>query len=76
MTSTSTPVTMVRSLQGDTLSAIVWRYIGRSSGNVEAVLDANPELANLPPVLPAGVQIRIPQLTTTTTAPAALRLWD
>lgn len=75
MTSTATPVTMVRSLQGDTLSAIVWRHMGRSSGNVEAVLDANPQLAHMPAVLPADVQIRIPQITTTT-APAPLRLWD
>lgn len=74
MTSTTNPVTMVRSVQGDTVSAIVWRHMGHSSGNVEAVLQANPELAHMPAVLQAGVPIRIPQMTTT--APAPLRLWD
>lgn len=78
MTSTATPITLVRSLQGDTLSGIVWRTLGQSPGTVEAVLDANPHLAHLPPVLPAGVAVQLPAThTTTRPAPVAtVRLWD
>lgn len=76
MTSTATTVTMVRSLQGDTLSGIVWRHTGRSSGFVEAVLDANPQLAHMPAVLPADVLIKLPQPSNITTTPQPVRLWD
>lgn len=78
MTSTATPVTMVRSLQGDTLSGIVWRHLGQSPGRVEAALAANPHLADLPAVLPAGVAVQLPA-THTTAHPApvrTVRLWD
>jgi len=75
MTSTTNPVTMVRSVQGDTLSAIVWRHTGQSSGNTEAVLEANPQLAHMPAVLPAGVPVYLPALPANTT-PQPLRLWD
>lgn len=76
MASTSTPVTMVRSLQGDTLSGIVWRHTGRSSGFVETVLDANPHLAHMPAVLPADVPVKLPQPSNITTTPQPVRLWD
>ncbi|EES5579807.1 phage tail protein, partial [Escherichia coli] len=39
-------------LQGDTLDAICVRYYGRTEGVVEAVLAANPGLAELGVVLP------------------------
>ncbi|HGC2431299.1 tail protein X, partial [Escherichia coli] len=39
-------------LQGDTLDAICVRYYGRTEGVVEAVLAANPGLAELGAVLP------------------------
>jgi phage tail protein X len=78
MTSKATPMTMVRSVQGDTLSGIVWRHLGQAPGTVEAVLAANPHLAHLPPVLPAGVAVQLPTTNTTTRpAPVAtVRLWD
>lgn len=41
-------------LQGDTLDAICVRYYGRTEGVVEAVLAANPGLAELGAVLPHG----------------------
>ncbi|SUD65900.1 Phage Tail Protein X [Pandoraea pnomenusa] len=36
----------VRAMQGDTVSAICWRYFGRTQGLVEATLAANPGLAD------------------------------
>jgi phage tail protein X len=78
MTNQATPITLVRSLQGDTLSGIVWRHMGQSSGVMEAVLDINPHLADMPAVLPAGVAVQLPTThTTTRPAPVAtVRLWD
>lgn len=76
-TPTPTPdrVTMVRTLQGDTLSGIIWRHSGQRAGAVEAALAANPALAHLPAVLPAGVPIYLPA---SLPAPqrATLALWD
>lgn len=79
MTNTATPVTMVRSVQGDTLSGIVWRHMGQGPGRVEAVLAANPHLAHMPALLPAGVAVELPATTNTTNRPApvsTVRLWD
>lgn len=62
---------------GDMLDLICWRYYGRTSGVVEAVLAANPGLAALGPVYAAGVEIALPDAAPTdpTAAPVA-RLWD
>lgn len=50
----------VRAMQGDTVSAICWRYFGRTQGIVEATLNANPGLADLGPILPHGHVIDLP----------------
>ncbi|MDE3738596.1 tail protein X [Pseudomonas resinovorans] len=46
--------------QGDTLDAICWRHYGRTAGVTEAVLEANPGLADLGAVLPLGTPIHLP----------------
>ena len=58
-------------LQGDTLDAICVRYYGRTEGVVEAVLAANPGLAELGAGLPDGN-------CTVQTAPVAetVNLWE
>ncbi len=61
--------------QGDMIDAICGRFYGYSSGAVESVLEANRDLAELGPELPAGIVIVLPDLT----PPAAaqpVRLWD
>lgn len=64
-----------RSKDGDMVDQIVWRHYGRqSAGAVEAVLAANPGLADKGPVLEAGHRILLPDLP----EPAArreVRLW-
>jgi phage tail protein X len=48
----------VRSLQGDTVDAICWRYYGRTAGTVEAVLEANTGAwPTWVAVLPMGTQV-------------------
>jgi phage tail protein X len=60
--------------EGDTLDWICWRHYGRQSGAVEIVLEANRRLADLGPVLPAGLVIRLPDLPAPE-ATRAIELW-
>jgi phage tail protein X len=68
-------MTIYKTQDGDTLDWICDRNYGRTSGAVEAVLEANPGLAELGPIYDAGRSISLPDL------PAAqqqdlIRLWD
>lgn len=59
---------------GDVLDALIWQHYGRSDV-LAAVLEANPSLARLPPVLPAGRVIELPELPLPAEAPV-IRLWS
>lgn len=50
----------VRARQGDTVDLICWRYYGRTAGVTEAVLSANPGLAEFGPVVPHGFLVELP----------------
>jgi phage tail protein X len=52
--------TAVRSVQGDTVDAICWRHYGRTAGVTEAVLEANPGLADYGTEIPQGTLITLP----------------
>ena len=61
---------------GDMLDAICESHYGPRPGAAEAVLEANPGLADRGPVLPAGVRIELPELAETPPERRAVRLWD
>ncbi|HYG91218.1 MAG TPA: tail protein X [Azospirillum sp.] len=64
--------------QGDQVDAICWRYYGRENA-AEAVFEANPRLADHGLILPAGIEIELPDLeapTATTSGAAIVKLWD
>lgn len=61
--------------QFDQLDYICWRYYGRTQQTVEAVLRANPNLAEMLPVLPPGITINLPDLPQPETT-ETLRIWD
>lgn len=62
--------------QNDILDDVVHRYYGDLSGRaVERVLEANPGLADLGPVLPAGVTVALPDKPVEATK-TLTRLWD
>ncbi len=46
--------------EGDSVDLIAFKRFGASNGTTESILDANPGLAALGPVLPAGVKVIIP----------------
>lgn len=64
-----------RTRDGDMLDAICWQQYGRQSGAVEAVLEANRDLADLGPVYAAGVLIELPDLSAPTQG-GPVRLWE
>jgi len=65
--------TLYRTIDGDMLDAICKARLG-SEAHVPAVLDANPGLAALGPVYPAGVLITLPELSEPVST-GQIRLW-
>lgn len=61
---------------GDTVDYITWQFYGYTDRQaVEQVLEANPGLADLGPILPLGVAVVMPTLTPPTVQ-KGIRLWD
>ncbi|MBK1725710.1 tail protein X [Halorhodospira neutriphila] len=68
--------TEVRAAQGDTVDLLAWRHYGRTAGAVEAVLEANPGLADLGPVLPMGTRVIMPDLAPARPEDGRVQLWE
>lgn len=67
----------VRSRQGDTLDALVYRYLGASGGYVEQALALNPDLAQLAAILPSGTIVNLPApAAAPATDQGSISLWD
>lgn len=64
-----------RTRAGDQLDAICWRHYGRESA-ADEVLAANPRLAAHGLILPAGIEIMLPDLDAPAVAVASVKLWD
>jgi phage tail protein X len=69
-------VKTVRSRDGDTVSQILWLALGREDDEAEeALYELNPGLEQYGPVLPAGINIKLPELEDP--APAeVVNVWD
>ena len=65
-----------RTKDGDVLDAICARHYGDTPHRVEDVLEANPGLAALGPVLSSGVIIYLPDIEDTAPERPTIRLWD
>ncbi|WP_250466302.1 MULTISPECIES: tail protein X [unclassified Caballeronia] len=66
----------VRSQQGETVDLLCWRFYGRTDGTVEAVLEANPGLADLGLMLPLGTLVNTPELGEVASTTPLLQLFD
>jgi len=64
-----------RTKDGDMLDNICFKHYGGQIGATEAVYEANRGLADIGPVLPAGMIIDLPELPAAEPE-AALKLWD
>lgn len=62
--------------QGDVIDDICHRYYGRTVGAVEAVLEANPGLADRGPELTAGLVVTLPELAESVETSTTTRLWE
>jgi phage tail protein X len=67
----------VRAQQGDTVDLLCWRHLGVTAEVVELVLEMNPDIARLGPILPHGQAITLPdQIPTATAQNQPVQLWD
>ncbi|RRV04447.1 phage tail protein [Pseudomonas sp. v388] len=69
-------MTIVRAQQHETVDAICWRHYGRTAGVTESVLQANPGLADLGPILPQGTAVFMPEVQPSAPARQMVNLWD
>lgn len=64
------------SRDGDVVDHVAWRQYGVVNESIlRIVLEANPGLADRGPVLPAGVEIVLPDIPVTTKQTKAVSLW-
>lgn len=66
----------IRAQQNDTVDALCWRHYGRTAGVTEAVLEANPGLADHGPTLPQGLLVQMPVAQAAATQRQMVNLWD
>lgn len=66
----------IRTNQNDTVDALCWRFYGRTAGTTEAVLEANPGLADHGPILPQGLVVNMPEAQTTAPQRQMVQLWN
>jgi phage tail protein X len=63
-------------IDGDMVDEIAQARYGATAGIVEAIYAANEGLADLGPVLPAGVTIILPDLTAQQKVATRVKLWE
>lgn len=69
-------MTAVIAHQGDTIDTLCWRHLG-TTDTVESILERNPGLAALGPILPIGTPVTLPDADTLATpAKTIIQLWD
>jgi phage tail protein X len=62
--------------EGETVDLICWKHYGTEHGTTEAVLVANPALCGLPPHLPLGTPVLLPDLAAPSVVVDVIRVWD
>lgn len=61
---------------GETVDALVWRVLRKGAGAVEAVLAANPGLAGIGLILPAGTEVLLPVQADAPVVRDMIQLWS
>ena len=62
--------------QGDTVDVLCHRHLGRTAGVTEAVMESNPGISALGPVLPMGTAVELPDQLPAETNTNLIQLWD
>ncbi|MDR6954112.1 phage tail protein X [Ancylobacter sp. 3268] len=68
--------TVYVTVDNEMIDSIAERYYGTHGTNTEAILEANPGLADLGPALAAGIAIVLPTVSTPSAVPTFRQLWD
>lgn len=68
-------MTRVMALQNDTVDLIALRHLGATAGVTEQILDINPGLSSLGPLLPTGTLVALPDQPRPQQQ-ATINLWD
>lgn len=68
--------TIYTTMQGEMVDMICRRAYGDESGFVERVLDVNPGLAEIGPILPIGTRVLLPDLPKAAQELKIVSLWD
>ena len=63
-------------MQNDTVELICYRYFGYTVGVTEQVLELNPGLAALGPILPMGTKVIMPDIAEQQEQTNTINLWD
>jgi phage tail protein X len=66
----------VIAMQGDTVDALCHRHLGVTAAVTEQVLELNPGIASLGPVLPMGTRVTLPDAAPQKTDNTLIQLWD
>lgn len=62
--------------QGDTVDVLCHRHLGSTSIVTEQVLELNPGLSALGPVLPMGTKVQLPDQAPAKNNNTLIQLWD
>ncbi|OJW73012.1 MAG: phage tail protein [Sphingomonadales bacterium 63-6] len=65
----------IQTRAGEMLDELVWRHRGRTAALVEKALELNPGLADLGPILPAGLTITLPDAESARPLRETVKLW-
>jgi len=68
--------TEVIAMQNDTAELICYRHFDYTVGVTEQVLDLNPGLASLGPILPSGTKVILPDVAEQQEQTNTINLWD
>ena len=60
----------------DMVDAIAYKVYGATAGYTEAILAANPGLADQGPILPAGITITLPDMSNQAQQIQTVKLWS
>lgn len=61
---------------GQTVDLVCLEFYGRTRSTTEIVLDANPGIGALGPVLPIGTVLLLPDIDTRPVARELVKLWE
>lgn len=69
-------VSTIRSRDGDSVSLILWQQLQRDDDEAEeALYQLNPGLEQYGPILPAGIEVTLPELAAKT-PDKVVNVWD